>query len=99
MAPRAAGGVVDGALKVYGTTNLRVVDASVLPVELACHIQATVYAIAEKVRMVCGGRVPGADGGDVVGCGYDQGAVCCEDLRSLTGDVRLWSLRERIIEG
>ena len=51
MAPREMDGVVDGSLRVYGTTNLRVVDASVIPVELACHTQATVYAIAEKVRI------------------------------------------------
>jgi hypothetical protein len=44
-------GVVDGTLKVHGTTNLRVIDASVLPFELAAHTQATVYAIAEMVRL------------------------------------------------
>lgn len=50
MAPQEIGGVVDGELKVYGTTNLRVVDASIFPNQLAAHPQATVYAIAEKVR-------------------------------------------------
>ncbi|TFK50441.1 GMC oxidoreductase [Heliocybe sulcata] len=48
LASRDLGGVVDPSLKVYGTTNLRVVDASVIPMELGTHIQATVYAIAEK---------------------------------------------------
>lgn len=52
MAPRAAGGVVDSTLNVYGTRNLRVVDASIIPIQLACHIQATVYTIAEKVSAV-----------------------------------------------
>ncbi|KAG8970552.1 hypothetical protein FRC03_006681 [Tulasnella sp. 419] len=33
---------------VYGTTNLRVVDASIMPLHLATHIQATTYGIAEK---------------------------------------------------
>lgn len=41
-------GVVDANLKVYGTTNLRVVDASIIPIQLGAHIQATVYAIGEK---------------------------------------------------
>ncbi|KAJ1304689.1 hypothetical protein OPQ81_005828 [Rhizoctonia solani] len=48
MLPREDGGVVDSQLKVYGTANLRIVDASVIPIHLSCHIQSTVYAIAEK---------------------------------------------------
>ncbi|KAJ7083066.1 alcohol oxidase [Mycena belliarum] len=48
MAPRELGGVVDSTLKVYGTTNLRVVDASIIPLHIGAHIQSTVYAIAEK---------------------------------------------------
>ncbi|KAI0644091.1 alcohol oxidase [Trametes meyenii] len=48
MAPRDRGGVVDATLTVYGTTNVRVVDASIFPIHIAAHTQATVYAIAEK---------------------------------------------------
>ncbi|KZT25860.1 GMC oxidoreductase [Neolentinus lepideus HHB14362 ss-1] len=48
LASQDLGGVVDPSLKVYGTANLRVVDASVIPLEIGTHIQATVYAIAEK---------------------------------------------------
>ncbi|KAL9129465.1 MAG: hypothetical protein Q9217_002099 [Psora testacea] len=42
------GGVVDERLRVYGTRGLRVCDASVMPLQIAAHLQATVYAIGEK---------------------------------------------------
>ncbi|KAI0486177.1 aryl-alcohol dehydrogenase [Xylaria cf. heliscus] len=48
MLPREKGGVVDTQLKVYGVENLRVVDASVIPLIPNTNIQATVYAIAER---------------------------------------------------
>jgi choline dehydrogenase-like flavoprotein len=48
MMPREKGGVVDAALRVYGTKNLRVVDASVMPFVTRANTMATVYGIAEK---------------------------------------------------
>ncbi|CDO78110.1 GMC oxidoreductase [Trametes cinnabarina] len=48
MLPREDGGVVDPTLKVYGTSNLRVVDCSIIPLELSCHTQSIAYAVGEK---------------------------------------------------
>lgn len=49
MLPLGLGGVVDARLKVYGTQNLRIVDSSIMPMIPAAHLQACVYAVAEKV--------------------------------------------------
>jgi len=49
MMPLGLGGVVDSSLKVYGTENLRVVDAGIMPLIPGAHLQAAVYAVAEKV--------------------------------------------------
>ncbi|KAH8881691.1 GMC oxidoreductase [Thozetella sp. PMI_491] len=48
MMARELGGVVSPELKVYGTCNLRVVDASILPLQLSGHPTSTLYAIAER---------------------------------------------------
>ncbi|KAI1116338.1 hypothetical protein F5Y14DRAFT_78739 [Nemania sp. NC0429] len=48
MLPRELGGVVDERLIVHGTSNLRVVDASMIPLEPLGNIQTTVYAVAER---------------------------------------------------
>lgn len=42
------GKVVDTELRVLGVKGLRVVDASVMPVPIAAHYQACVYAIGEQ---------------------------------------------------
>lgn len=47
-------GVVDERLRVYGTKNVRVCDASVLPIIPRGNILTAVYAFAEKaVEMIC----------------------------------------------
>lgn len=51
MTPRSNGGVVDSNLLVYGTSNLRIVDCSVIPLQLSSNIQTLAYAIGEKVRV------------------------------------------------
>ncbi|KAK4229207.1 hypothetical protein QBC38DRAFT_543536 [Podospora fimiseda] len=48
MLPKEKGGVVDERLKVYGVKGLRVVDASIFPLEPVGNIQSCVYAVAEK---------------------------------------------------
>ncbi|QRV98567.1 GMC oxidoreductase [Ceratobasidium sp. AG-Ba] len=48
MADEKLGGVVGSDLKVYGTSNLRVVDASIIPLHMGTHLSRTVYGIGEK---------------------------------------------------
>jgi choline dehydrogenase-like flavoprotein len=48
MMPEEMGGVVNPRLKVYGTSNVRVVDASIFPIIPRGNIVSTVYAVAEK---------------------------------------------------
>lgn len=48
MLPEDQGGVVDSRLKVYGTNNLRVIDASAFPLMVQSNLQTLVYAVAER---------------------------------------------------
>lgn len=48
MMPREIGGVVNERLIVHGTRNLRVVDASIFPLEPLGNIQSVVYLVGEK---------------------------------------------------
>ena len=56
MLPKDIGGVVDTSLKVYGTSNVRVVDASIIPFQVCGHLQSTVYAVAERAADIIKGR-------------------------------------------
>ena len=46
--PESMGGVVDSSLRVYGTKNVRVADAAIMPIIPRGNIITTVYAVAEK---------------------------------------------------
>jgi choline dehydrogenase-like flavoprotein len=57
MMARELGGVVDSSLKVYGTANVRVVDASVLPMQISGHLTSTLYAVAERAADMIKGNL------------------------------------------
>lgn len=44
----AMGAAVDTRLKVYGTSNIRVIDASIFPNHVSGNIVSSVYAVGEK---------------------------------------------------
>jgi choline dehydrogenase-like flavoprotein len=48
MRPKELGGVIDSHLRVYGTQNVRVIDASIWPSHLSGHLSGTCYMVAEK---------------------------------------------------
>jgi choline dehydrogenase-like flavoprotein len=52
MMSQELGGVVDAEGKVYGTENVRVVDASVFPTQISGHLTASIYAIAGRIADV-----------------------------------------------
>lgn len=57
MMPKEIGGVVDTSLKVYGTSNVRVVDASIIPFQVCGHLQSTIYAVAERAADIIKAQV------------------------------------------
>ncbi|KAG9717107.1 choline dehydrogenase-like protein, partial [Aureobasidium melanogenum] len=56
MMPRNLGGVVDSGLQVYGVKKVTIVDASIMPLIPGTHLQATVYAVAEKAADIIKAR-------------------------------------------
>lgn len=43
MLPREQGGVVDPSMRVYGVSNLRIVDTSIIPVGFSAHLMSPAY--------------------------------------------------------
>jgi choline dehydrogenase-like flavoprotein len=56
MMSRELGGVVDNEGKVYGTRNVRVVDASIFPTQISGHLSASVYALAGRIADLIMGK-------------------------------------------
>ncbi|KAJ4371425.1 hypothetical protein N0V83_004642 [Neocucurbitaria cava] len=56
MMPENYGGCVSSDLKVYGVNGLTIVDASIIPLIPATHLQATMYAVAEKAADIIKAR-------------------------------------------
>ncbi|KAJ5512764.1 Glucose-methanol-choline oxidoreductase [Penicillium fimorum] len=48
MLPEKQGGVVDANLRVYGLSNVRVADASIIPISLSTHLMSSTYGVAEQ---------------------------------------------------
>ena len=58
MMPEAYGGVVGSDLLMYGVKQLSIVDGSIIPMIPATHLQATMYAVAEKAADLIKARNP-----------------------------------------
>jgi choline dehydrogenase-like flavoprotein len=56
MMPEDLGGCVSDKLLVYGVEKLSVIDASIIPLIPATHLQATMYAVAEKAADIIKNR-------------------------------------------
>jgi choline dehydrogenase-like flavoprotein len=60
MMPELLGGVVASDLTVYNVRGLSIVDASIIPLIPATHLQATMYAVAEKAADIIKNRGSGS---------------------------------------
>lgn len=58
MMPESLGGVVGSDLLVHGVKQLSIVDGSIIPLVPATHLQATMYAVAEKAADLIKARNP-----------------------------------------
>jgi choline dehydrogenase-like flavoprotein len=56
MMPKEKGGCVSADLLVYGVEGLSIIDSSIMPIIPAAHLQATMYAVAEKAADIIKAR-------------------------------------------
>ncbi|CAE6515263.1 unnamed protein product [Rhizoctonia solani] len=52
MLPEEQAGVVDADLRMYGTSNVRVIDSSIYPIQFAAHLMAPTYGMAEQAASI-----------------------------------------------
>lgn len=57
MMAKELGGVVDSKLRLYGCPNLRIADASIIPLTPKANPQATVYGVAEHAASIIKGEL------------------------------------------
>ena len=86
--------VLDSQARVYGTQNLRVVDASSFPFLPPGHPQATIYALAEKIAAdILGSSVP-PPGYSMTGYAQDK-AQAQTHLQMLTNGSNQISVQQK----
>ncbi|KAJ7461927.1 hypothetical protein FB451DRAFT_475524 [Mycena latifolia] len=83
MLPLEYGGVVNTSLVVYGTTNLRVVDVSIVPISPAAHTMGTAYGVAERAADL----IKAAHGGVVVSSSSSSAADAGSTAGSSSGST------------
>ncbi|KDR69700.1 hypothetical protein GALMADRAFT_282594 [Galerina marginata CBS 339.88] len=54
MKARENGGVIDSKLNVFGTSNLKVADCSIIPANVSANTYSTAMAIGEKAAVIIG---------------------------------------------
>ncbi|KAF7335241.1 Choline dehydrogenase [Mycena sanguinolenta] len=78
MLPLSMGGVVNTSLVVYGTTNVRVVDVSIVPLSVSAHTMATAYGVAERaadlIKAAYGAPILASSNGSTTDSGSGSGS-------------------------
>ena len=87
--------VVDSQARVYGTQNLRVVDASAFPFLPPGHPQSTVYALAEKIAADILGQSVAPAGYDLRGYYADEQLVMQHEANITKGTLSEPSQKEQ----